>query len=271
MKSVCFIAALGSLVAQQAANQAPAFDAASVKLNNSAVTRSLGGPQRGHFIQSGTLRQLIQMAYRRGGYEVRTVSGGPKWMDSDRFDINATVDPSLSLAAIYLPDGRGSAGLGYLMLRTLLADRFKLAVHSEVRQLPIYVLTRARRDGALGPQLRRTNVDCAAVLAEIARTGRGMPPAAPGEGPPCSMQDTKGRVVATDMTLTQLAEVLSPSLEREVHDETGLAGTFTLRLEWTDELSIFTAIQEQLGLKLEPSRGPVDVIVVDRVEQPTPD
>jgi uncharacterized protein (TIGR03435 family) len=81
----------------------------------------------------------------------------------------------------------------------------------------------------------------------------------------------KGRVAATDMTMAQLAEVLSPSVERDVRDQTGLGGTFTLKLEWTDDLSIFTAIQEQLGLKLEPARGPVDVLVVDRAEPPTPD
>jgi uncharacterized protein (TIGR03435 family) len=136
--------------------------------------------------------------------------------------------------------------------------------------LPIYTLTIARA-GTLGPELHRSTVDCAAVLAEMARTGRPVSPAAPGQAPPCSTQDSKGRVAATDMTMAQLAEVLSASVERDVRDRTGLGGAFTLKLEWTDDLSIFTAIQEQLGLKLEPARGPVDVLVVDRAEPPTPD
>jgi uncharacterized protein (TIGR03435 family) len=253
-----------------AAGQAPTFEVASIKRSTPGVAKSLGGPQRGHFLTSGTLRQLIQEAYRRGGYEVRTVSGGPKWMDSDRFDIQATVDPGLSLSALYLPDGKGSAGLAYVMLRALLADRFKLAVHTETRQLPIYALTIAHA-GALGPELHRSTVDCDAVLAEMARTGRPVPPAAAGQAPPCSTQTAKGRVAATDMTMTQLAEVLSPAVERDVRDRTRLGGAFTFKLEWTDDLSIFTAIQEQLGLKLEPGSGPIDVIVVDRAEPPTPD
>src|SRR5258706_7040664 len=118
MKIVYLTAAIAILAAQ-----APTFEVASVKPNTPGISRSVGGPARGHFIQSGTLKQLIQMAYRRGGYEVRTVSGGPKWIDVDRFDIDAAVDPSLSLAVLYLPDGKGSAGLAYMMLRSLLTER----------------------------------------------------------------------------------------------------------------------------------------------------
>ena len=249
----------------------PKFEVASVKRNNSGTTKSLGGPQRGHFLQSGTLRQLIQAAYRRGGFEVRQVSGGPKWMDTDRFDIDATVDGSLSLAKLYLPDGKGSAGLAYLMLRTLLADRFKLVVHTETRQVPIYALTVARKDNALGAQLHKSDVDCDAVLAEIARTARPVPPRAQGELPPCSTQDRPGHIAAHAIPTSQLAEMLSQFAERETQDRTNLRGNFDLTLDWNDDVSIFTAIQEQLGLKLEPSRGPVDVIVVDRAEPPTPD
>jgi uncharacterized protein (TIGR03435 family) len=73
------------------------------------------------------------------------------------------------------------------------------------------------------------------------------------------------------MTMAQLAEMLSAPAGRDVEDKSGLLGNFDLTLDWTDDLSIFTALQEQLGLKLEPARGPVDVIVVDRAEPPTPD
>jgi uncharacterized protein (TIGR03435 family) len=256
---------------QPSDQKAPAFEVASVKLNNSGTTRSLGGPKRGHFVQSGTLRQLIQDAYRRGGFETRQVSGGPKWIDSDHFDIDATVDGSLSVSALYLPDGKGSAGLAYLMLRALLADRFKLVVHTETQQLPIYALAVARRDGTLGARLRTSDVDCDAVLAEMARTGRPVPPTAPGQMPPCSTQTTSGHLAANAIPMSQLAEMLSSFAGRETHDQTYLRGNFDITLDWTDDVSIFTSIQEQLGLKLEPSRGPVDVLVIDHVERPTPD
>ena len=251
--------------------QAPTFEVASVKRSSSGSTRSLGGPQRGHFLTSGTLRQLIQNAYRRGGYEVRTVSGGPKWMDSDRFEIDATVDPSASLTALYLPDGKGSAGLAYLMLRSLLADRFKLVVHTETQQLPVYSLVVAKRDGSLGPQLHRSDVDCDAVNAEMARTGRAVRPKAAGQLPPCTTQSSQSHLAANAMTMSQLADILSATAGRDVQDKTGLSGNFDLTLDWTDDLSIFTAIQEQLGLKLESARGPIDVIIVDHAEPPTPD
>ena len=270
--AVLSVGALAQVSTQQpAVSSGPTFEVASVKLNNSGTTRSLGGPARGHFIQSGTLRQLIQAAYRRGGFEVRQVSGGPKWMDTDHFDIDATVDGSLSLAALYLPDGKGSAGLGYLMLRSLLADRFKLVVHTETQQLPIYALTVGRRDNTLGSQLRKSDVDCNAVLAEIARTGRPVPPRAQGQMPPCSTQTSPGHIAANAISMSQLAELLTQFAERETHDQTNLHGIFDVTLDWTDDVSIFTAVQEQLGLKLEPSRGPVDVIVVDHAEPPTPD
>ena len=261
-----------TLLGQTQPDQKPlAFEVASVKLNNSGTTRSLGGPMRGHFIQSGTLRQLIQAAYRRGGFETRQVFGGPNWVDTDHYDVDATVDGSLSLSALYLPDGKGSAGLAYLMLRSLLANRFKLVVHTETQQLPIYALRVVKRDGALGAQLRQSDVDCDAVLAEMARTGRPAPPRAPGQMPPCSTQTSSGHLVANAVSMSQLAEMLSTFAGRETHEQTNLRGNFDLRLDWTDDLSIFTAIQEQLGLKLESTKGPVDVLVIDHVEKPTPD
>ena len=258
------------LLAITAGAQTPQFEVASVKRNTSVGARGLG-PARGHFIQSGTLKQLIQMAYRRGGYEVRTVSGGPKWIDVDRFDVEAAVDPTLSLQQLYLPDGRGSAGIAWMMLRSLLADRFKLVVHTETQQRPVFALVAAKRDGSLGPQLLRSDVDCEAVNAEMARTGRGVPPKAGGQLSPCTNRSSANHLAANAMTMSQLAEMLSPTAGRDVEDKSGLLGNFDLTLDWSDELSIFTALQEQLGLKLEPARGPVDVIVVDRAEPPTPD
>jgi uncharacterized protein (TIGR03435 family) len=157
------------------------------------------------------------------------------------------------------------------MLRSLLADRFALVIHTETQELPIYALRVVNRDGTLGAQLRQSDVDCDAVLAEMARTGRPAPPKAPGQMPPCSTQTSSGHLVANAIPMSQLAEMLSTFAGRETHEQTNLRGNFDLRLDWTDDLSIFTAIQEQLGLKLEPTKGPVDVLVIDHVEKPTPD
>jgi uncharacterized protein (TIGR03435 family) len=295
--SVGRVTLLHGQTSHASAQKPPAFEVASVKLNNSGTTRSLGGPKRGHFIQSGTLRQLIQAAYRRGGFDIRQVSGGPKWLDRDRFDIDATVSGDLSVAALYLPDAKGSAGLAYLMLRTLLADRFKLAIHTETQQRPIYALTSVRRDNALGPHLHKSDVDCDAVLAEIARTGHPAPPKARGHMPPCSTQTGPGHISANAISMSQLAEMLSGFAARETHDHTNLRGNFDVTLDWTPDTlpprsvgaspdqptavngatidpngpTLVTAIQEQLGLKLESTRGPVDVLVIDHVEKPTPD
>jgi uncharacterized protein (TIGR03435 family) len=179
------------------------------------------------------------------------------------------------------------------MVRTLLEDRFKLAVHDETRELPIYALTLARGNGRLGPKLVRSDVDCDKALAELAdslrKTGR-LPPGPTGQAPPCSTGGPPGKFQGNDITMQMFADVLtasvnrarggvSPSVNRVVVDRTGLEGAFDLNLEWTpDEMSpdasggsIFTALQEQLGLKLEPTRGAVEVLVIDHAELPTPD
>src|SRR2546429_4168730 len=117
----------------------------------------------------------------------------------------------MGVAALFLADGKGSAGIAYLMLRNLLAGRFKLAIHVETRQLPIYILTMVRSGGSLGPQLHRSDVDCDAVLAEIARTGRPAPPKAAGQGSPCSTQTRPGHLRGNAIAMSQLAEMLSPT------------------------------------------------------------
>jgi uncharacterized protein (TIGR03435 family) len=291
-------AALGAghttLQAQPAvADQAPpAFEVASVKPNKSVDGRRNASFAPGRFSQTNvTVRQLLQMAYSRRAFDVRVITGGPDWIDADRFDITARVDGPLE--TLYLPDGKGSPGLAYLMLRTLLADRFRVAIHTETRTLPVYALVMARRDSRPGPQLHRSAVDCAAALAAmaatVATTGRPAP-LDPGQGPPCSIGPRPGHLTGNAVTLSQLADVLSSSVSRAVVDRTGLTGAFDLQLDWTPDqfaavpdaasatnrstdsnVSIVTALQEQLGLKLKPARAPVDVLVVDRAERPTPD
>jgi len=264
----------------------PAFEVASVKPNKSGDGRVMIGMQPGgRFTATNVpLRMLIRNAYQ---LQDAQLVGGPDWIASDRFDIMAKAegDPP--------PTPPGTAGPIQLMLRTLLADRFKLVVHNETRELPIYALVLARSDGRLGPQLRPAAVDCAAMAAA---RGRGGPPPAlpqPGERPTCGMRIGPGQMAGGGFPLSQFATTLSQFVQRGVVDRTGLTGNFDLDLTWTPDFqgrggppppgapdlppidpngpSIFTAVQEQLGLKLDSQKGPVDVLVIDRVEQPTPD
>jgi uncharacterized protein (TIGR03435 family) len=149
----------------------------------------------------------------------------------------------------------------------------------------------SQSDGKTGPQLRRSQIDCAALF----EGGVTLPPVEPGKAPPCSVGPQAGHLTATAVTTSQLANVLSPFVNRVVLDRTGLTGGFDVDLQWAPDLpsgttsgrpvgeppvlngqiidpngpSIFTAVQEQLGLKLESVKGPVDVLVIDHVERPT--
>ncbi len=130
------------------------------------------------------------------------------------------------------------------MLRTLLADRFKLASHSETKELPLYSLV----VGKNGPRIQEV------------KDGIG------------SMSAGKGRLSGR-MPIVDFARYLSPILGRAVVDRTGLTGAFDIKLEWTpgDDASgpsIFTAVQEQLGLKLESAKGPVEILLIDHAEKP---
>ena len=264
---------------------APAFEVASVKpakqefpLQRPLLCAFGAG---GRFRAFGTLQMLIACAYRiPAALNERQISGGPKWLTVDLFDIEATSP------ADQVP---GSPTESLAMLQALLAERFKLVVHRQLKELSIYEIVVARRDRKLGPQLRPTLKDCSSWIAG----GRqGAPPPVPGDLP-CGRQLLNAFAIrSTAMPMSQLANLLSARLDRTVHDQTGLIGTFALDLQWrpdqpattaagsdistnpnsaADHLptSIFTAMQEQLGLKLKPAKGSIEVIIVDHAEQPT--
>ena len=174
------------------------------------------------------------------------------------------------------------------MLQTLLADRFKLVVHRERREVPAYALVIARKDGRLGPQLQPTPRVCTDWIAN----GRhGGAPMIFGDLP-CGRGIMSAYVIRqTRVPLSQLANLLSPRVARPVEDRTGLTGMYAFDLRWAAEsslpsaatgglpsaatpdslpASIFTAVQEQLGLKLETTKGTVEFLVVDHIERPTP-
>jgi uncharacterized protein (TIGR03435 family) len=271
----------------------PAFEVASVKrVVGDRRNGSMPMPRIDRFsTTSATLRLLIQSAYRRRLSENRIIVNGPRWIDSEDFDIDAKIeDGAGTVETLYLPDGKGSPGLANLMLRALLEERFKLTVHEETRDMPIYALTLARKDRRLGPKLIKSDVDCGRVMAErihaLEKTG-DFPPLLPGQVFQCASGGPPGRLFGNNVSMQSLSDVLTSSVNRgadspvtrPVMDRTGLEGNFNLTLEWAPDairaeargVSIFTALQEQLGLKLEPARGLVDVIVIDHVELPTSD
>jgi uncharacterized protein (TIGR03435 family) len=280
------------LRAQVPAYQSPTFEVASVKQNKSgAPFTQMGGPP-GRFIATNMpLRQLIIFAYQVHEFQI---AGGPAWITTDRFDIAAKGEGP---APPRMPNG--PPGPLQLMMQALLADRFKLVTHHETREQTIYALVLARTDSKLGRQLKQSATDCAALIAARGRSSSPPPPPPPGVRPECGMSMRPGSLQGGGFPLSQLAQPLSQIVQRIVLDRTGLTGNFDFELTWTpDQLqdfkgssdlppgtlpqingfpfdpngpSIFTAVQEQLGLKLESTKGPVDVLVIDHVEQPTPD
>ncbi len=197
-----------------------------------------------------------------------SLTGGPQWTDSDRFDIIGRG-----------PEGTPNA-MRPAMLRGLLADRFKLVTHTETREQPVYALVLARSDGRLGPQLKRSPIPCASP---------GTAPVA-GQSASCGVDESVNGGVVTITTsgasMDRIAAALANhGVNRFVINRTGLEGGFdVVGLRFAaegfglpaanrsdDAPSIFTAVQEQLGQKLEPAQGPVPFVVIDSIQPPSPD
>ena len=249
---------------------APAFEVASVKPNTSGSGTSSGRSANGSMtLTNMPLRLLITNAF---GMRPNRVIGGPSWIDSERFDISArapanTTDNQLSL-----------------MLRTLITERFKLVARTEARDQPAYALVVARADGRLGPKLIASS-----VCDKEARFTPAAPPAESKlpESMPCGNRrwnDGRETVIrAGAQPLAPLVRALDGVADgRQVIDRTNLSGTFTFEIRFAPPTvsatnsdsglpSMFAALEEQLGLKLESTRAPLEVLVIDSVERPTPD
>jgi len=217
---------------------------ASVKPNNAVDARGLTeySPGGRFTATATTVASLIRSAYRIQGYQL---VGAPGWFSAKRYDISAKADES-------------PAPTQQTLLRALLKDRFKLVVHEETREMPVFALVLARSDGRLGPKLVRSDSACAG----------------------CGARSNSGSFSGKAVPISQLAASLGFFVGRFVVDKTGLAEGYDMELTWTpdeaagggaDGPSLFTAIQEQLGLKLVPERGPVNVLVVDRAAEPVPE
>jgi bla regulator protein BlaR1 len=227
----------------------PAFEVASVKPAEPSDKPGFLQSAPGRLNLSGvTVRMLIQQAWAISGYRIY---GGPSWLDSTRYNITAKA-----------ADGAGNLTLDQMrpMLQTLLTDRFRLALHREKRELPLYRLIVSKN----GPKLKESAVS----------------------GAPQSRMAT-GQITDEKAGMDTLASQLGQQLGRFVVNQTALKGDFDFHVEWTpdpgqnlggesetpppagaDGPSIFTALQQQLGLKLESAKGPVEVLVIDHAEKP---
>jgi uncharacterized protein (TIGR03435 family) len=273
MKATCLVL-FGIGLGVVTTGQNMAFEVASIKRNVSADQNASVRGQSGRVtITNNTLFNIIRNAYNVQRFQMVSGERAPSWLDTDRWDIVATTD------------GKRTQQEMLAMLQNLLADRFKLVVRRETREIPVFGLVLARADERLGPQLRKSTVEC---MAPAGPNGGAPPPqpAGPGAGVPnCGTRVGRGSVVSNGVLLADFARNLSPLAARVVVDKTGLTGAWDLDLTWapdadgagtgtpstTDGPSLFTAVQEQLGLKLDPQRGAVAVLVIDSAERPTED
>jgi uncharacterized protein (TIGR03435 family) len=270
----------------------PKFEVASIKVNKSSNPadsnfplgigddmRSVGGL---FSVTHMSLRGIVAFAYKLTGNIDYVVSGLPSWLDSEHFDIEAKAE------------GNPTKDQFRLMVQSLLADRFKLSMHHETREIPVFALVLSK-PGKTGPQLTPHTDDatCLTVLSESYPSS----PAAPLPPVPCgtlaTLQASRTgtfRIGGRGVPLQMLASSLvgAQSFERPLVDQTGLTGTFDFWLEWSPQTvqtngvpvpgvqsdpmgpSLQEAVRDQLGLKQEPQKVPVDVLVIDHIEQPSP-
>jgi len=279
MLAIAVVALLIDAGAQTPATPAPArltFEVASIKRNVSgdpgASIRIQPGGQM--TVTNNSLFNLIRNAYGSQRYEMVPGPKLPAWVDSDRWDI-------LAKSPAGAPEVQEQM---QLRLRSLLEDRFKLVARREMREMPIYELVVARSDGQLGPQIKRSGDECGAQ-GRARDAGVTPPPLPPGWF--CGTRSNNGSVSMKGVPLSNFVRNLGGMTGRVVIDRTGLTGPFDLDLTWTpdpvpgappqepgargDGASLFAAMQEQLGLKLEAKRAPVEVLIIESAEKPVED
>ena len=242
----------------------PAYDVVSVKPDVSDSQMVSVQENRGSYHATNVpLRNLISNAYaiREG-----LISGLPGWAETARFDLNAKItDTSPESLKRLTPEQRQA------MLAAILVDRFGLKTHLETKILPVYELILSKG----GPRLEQSRA--LSMSADASES--------PGHPRPGGMMVQDNNLVATAVPISRLVELLAANLDRTVLDKTGLSGTYDLHLKWTPEdqqagatqngasgdppPALFTALQEQLGLRLVAAKGPVSTLVVDQVAKPS--
>jgi uncharacterized protein (TIGR03435 family) len=242
-----------------AQRDAPQFEVVSIKLSPPDAPGGQAGLRPGgrYVLTNGPVRILIGAAYPS---QTNELVGAPDWVTYERYDVTAVAGRSVSEDEFRT------------MMRNMLAERFRLSARYDMVDRPVYALVRARDDGTPGPRMRRTTANCDSAPSE--------PPPPTGPVPACTARFTNGSIVATGFSMSALASNLARAAGRTVVDRTGLTDSFDFSLEYaTDPLgggagdapSLFTALQEQLGLRLQASRAVIPVVVIDHIERPTPD
>ena len=260
----------------------PAFAAVSIKQNVSPTPGGRTGgamqPQR-FLVQNATLKTIVRRAYGAAGQAPgntldlldQQVAGRPDWVTTDKFDITATTTGPTEPAQMRL------------MVQRMLAERFQLKAHWEKREMPVYLMTMARPDGLPGPGMTlKSEADC----AKGRRTGPPpmSQPGVPAPPPNCgAIQFGPGQLIAGGVPMEWLVSTFTnvpviTGVDRPVLDRSGLKGNYAFALKFAapqntnpdpDRPQFITALQEQLGLRLQAARAPVDVLVIDSVERPS--
>ena len=262
--------------AGQAPAAGPAFDVVSIKLSppQTGPTRTANSfrqrPDGGLTTTRTPVSSLISRAYPDTS-SPDTV-GFPDWARRDFYDVSAT-------SSLTTPTAEQRTA----MLRSMLADRFQLLAHTERRELPSYDLVLDRKDARLGPGLVRSDLDCEALAAARRAAAATWPPPEfePDKPAPCTIVGSLDRIKG-EVAISVLTQMLRAPTGRLVVDKTGLRGTYRVNLTFElanvqlgavappeNALSVFTAVREQLGLRLEASRAEREVLVIDRLERPT--
>jgi uncharacterized protein (TIGR03435 family) len=238
----------------------PEFEVASVRLNRDGIGGSLVRTPGGLTAANAGFDRLIEMAFQTHLFDLSAVSEPVR---SGRFDIVAKAG------------ARISGDQYWEMLRALLEDRFKLKYHRETKEAQLYALILAKK-ARLGPKINLSaDSDC---------------PANPSVSTFCGVSARPGLMIGQRVPMTRIARELSPFADRPVQDHTGLTGSFDFQLTWTPDQNVssdggakllngtpldtsgpsfFSAIHEQLGLKLESQRGQIEILVIDHAEQPS--
>ena len=263
------------------------FEVASIKPNAETDNRMMMQRAAGGRVNATgfSVKMLMRNAFRLQDFQI---IGGPAWLTSDRWDIQAKAEDNATPAQVDE------------MLQSLLVDRFQLKYHKETRELPTYTLVVGKNGNKLvaateasikaAPSLPPVGRGAGPGTADVTVTRGG---AGGGRGGTVMMGSSNGQMQMTGggMTMAQLAQTLSTTLGRTVVDQTGLTGQYDVKLSWTpdpgtggplggglppggaagspDAASLFTAVQEQLGLKIDSTKGPVEVLVIDKVEKPS--
>jgi uncharacterized protein (TIGR03435 family) len=264
-----------------------AFEVASIKPNHSADMRTRIMFQPGRFVANGTsLKMLITLAYNVRDFQI---SAGPSWLGTDKYDIDAKEPDGLAEELSKLSPDQRREKMG-LLVQSLLAERFGLKVSRGTKELPVYALVVAKN----GPKIQQAKPGDTYPNGIKTPDGRVL-----GHGGMMGLMP--GQLIGQGVPLAILVQSLSQQLGRTVLDQTGLKGNYDFTLKWTPDPSmggtggmmvappgggpapdappppdpngpsIFTAVQEQLGLKLQSTKGPVEIIVIEHVEKPSED